>query len=95
MFLARPPRGRSKGRAAAFGESAFLRAASDIGGPLRGLFSSPFDSQVYSSDPPRPAPTAGRKGKKTDRAGGREVPVVCVRARACACDRLGAHMLDL
>lgn len=28
------PRGRSRGRAVVFGESAFLRAASDIGGPL-------------------------------------------------------------
>lgn len=88
--------GRSRGRAAVFGKSAFLRAASDIGGPLRGLYPSPFDLRDLRPVLLVPLLLAGRKEKKggCPRAGGRKIEYY---ARVCvyACDRLGTHMSDL
>lgn len=53
-----------RGRAAAFGESAFLRAASDIGGPLRELIPSPFGTRDRHPILLVSPSSAGRKGKK-------------------------------
>lgn len=83
------PWGRSRGRAAAFGESAFLRAASDIGGPLRGLYPSPFDPRDSRTVVLVPLLPAGRKEKKRwlpESASGRQKDrVLC--ARVCICVR--------
>lgn len=91
--------GRSRGRAAVFGESAFLRAASDIGGPLRGplpvsLRSSGYPVRFSTSRSYRPEERGEKGGCPRARAGGRKIEYY---ARVCvyACDRLGAHMSDL
>lgn len=85
-----PAWGRSRGRAAVFGESAFLRAASDIGGPLRGplpvsLRSSGSPVRFSSSRSYQPEERR-KKGWLPESASGRQKDrVLC--ARVCICVR--------